>query len=78
MNSLFKPYLPVDEEGFVRIENLTSVLDTDFSIASLTRAMRKAEESTEPQAKVCEASSEMVEADDSHVFFSYRDISRKS
>lgn len=52
MNSLFKPYLPVDEEGFVRIENLSSVLDTDISIALLTRAMRKAEESTELQANV--------------------------
>lgn len=52
MNSLFKPYLPVDEEGFVRIENLSGVLDSEISIAQLTRAMRKAEESNESQAKV--------------------------
>lgn len=61
MNSLFKPYLPVDEEGFVRIENMSSVLDSGFPIGQLTRALRKAEEFAEsqPQAKVTHGGVEM-------------------
>lgn len=51
MNSLFKPYLPVDGEGFVRIENLSNVLDAELSVGLLTRVLRKAEESTELQTK---------------------------
>lgn len=49
MNSIFKPYLPVDAEGFVTIDNPNDILDKEYSIASLIRCLKKAEQQTEPQ-----------------------------
>lgn len=47
MNSLFKPYLPVDEEGFVTIDNSNHILDKEYQLAPLIRCIKKAEERSE-------------------------------
>lgn len=47
MNSLFKPYLPVDEEGFVTINNSNDILDKEYQLAPLIRCIKKAEERSE-------------------------------
>lgn len=44
MNSLFKPYLPVDGEGFVTIDNIDDVLNMEYSLTNLSRCIRKSEE----------------------------------
>lgn len=49
MNSLFKPYLPVDEEGFVTIADSNDILDKEYSLASLIRCVKKAEIKIEVQ-----------------------------
>lgn len=43
MNSLFKPYLPVDEEGFVTIANSNDILNKEYALAPLIRCIKKAE-----------------------------------
>lgn len=43
MNSLFKPYLPVDDEGFVTVANLNDILDKEYALAPLVRCLKKAE-----------------------------------
>lgn len=44
MNSLFKPYLPVDGEGFVTVDNIDDVLNMEYSLTNLSRCIRKSEE----------------------------------
>lgn len=44
MNSLFKPYLPVDGEGFVTVDNIDDVLDMEYSHTKLAHCIRKSEE----------------------------------
>lgn len=43
MNSLFKPYLPLDEEGFVTISNSDDILSKEYALAPLIRGLKKAE-----------------------------------
>lgn len=43
MNSLFKPYLPVDEEGFVTVANSNDILNKEYALAPLIRCIKKAE-----------------------------------
>ncbi|XP_055295910.1 uncharacterized protein LOC129565268 [Sitodiplosis mosellana] len=43
MNSLFKPYLPVDEEGFVTIADSNDILNKEYALAPLIRCIKKAE-----------------------------------
>lgn len=43
MNSLFKPYLPVDDEGFVTIANSNDILTKEYALAPLIRCIKKAE-----------------------------------
>lgn len=44
MNSLFKPYLPVDDEGFVTIDNTNDILEKEISNGALRRCLKKYEE----------------------------------
>lgn len=50
MNSLFKPYLPVDGEGYVTVTNAAEILDKEISITKLTQCLKKSEERTEVRA----------------------------
>lgn len=43
MNSLFKPYLPLDEEGFVTISNSHDILSKEYALSPLIRCLKKAE-----------------------------------
>lgn len=43
MNSLFKPYLPVDREGFVTIANPNDILMKEYALTNLIRCVKKAE-----------------------------------
>lgn len=54
MNSLFKPYLPVDGEGFVTIDNIDDVLNIEHSHTNLTRCIRKSEETPSAAGQVGE------------------------
>lgn len=44
MNSLFKPYLPVDDEGFVTVDSMDDILNKEISHGSLLRCLKKTEE----------------------------------
>lgn len=48
MNSLFKPYLPVDAEGFVTIANTGDILDKEYPLSPLVRSLKKVEIHLEP------------------------------
>lgn len=54
MNSLFKPYLPVDGEGFVTVDNIDDVLNMAYSFSNLSRCIRKSEERATPSGQVGE------------------------
>lgn len=43
MNSLFKPYLPLDEEGYVTITDSNDILNKEYELSPLIRSLKKAE-----------------------------------
>lgn len=43
MNSMFKPYLPVDREGFVTIANPNQILDKEINLKPLIHCLKKAD-----------------------------------
>lgn len=43
MNSMFKSYLPVDNEGFVTIANPNQILDKEINLKPLIRSLKKAD-----------------------------------
>lgn len=49
MNSLFKPYLPVDKEGFPTIDNPMDILQKEISLSPLIRALKKADNQSQVQ-----------------------------
>lgn len=64
MNSLFKPYLPVDEEGFVTITDSNDILNKEYGLSPLIRCLKKAELHSEVQQN--EEEEVIVLTDDEH------------
>lgn len=60
MNSVFKPYLPVDGEGFVTIDNPDDILDKEYSITALIKCIKKLEQQSEPRQSGNQKSDEVI------------------
>lgn len=63
-NSLFKPYLPVDKEGFATADNLNDILDKEYALAPLIHCLKKAELRVEVQPKNVRPEDVIVLTDD--------------
>lgn len=83
MNSVFKPYLPVDGEGFVTIDNPDDILDKEYSIRALIKCIKKLEQQSEPRQSGNQKSDEVIvltddEKDDDDDDDSYSNLGESS